>query len=74
MTVEYPVERMNVWVELSVGPLDKSEEGKPLPGGNGMKWEFMNPLLPGQGFTVRFKRKPEFATTSAFGSSGQVQI
>lgn len=57
LAVEYPADRMDVVVELSLGPLDPSEVGTPLPAGRGWKWEFARPMLPGQGFTVRFARK-----------------
>lgn len=63
LTVEYPVDRLDVWVELSLGALDPSEEGTPLEDGRGWKWEFARPMLPGQGFTVRFARK-EAATAT----------
>ena len=58
LTIEYPMDRMNVLVELSLGP-DKTDEGTPLDHGKGKRWEFPDPLLPGQGFTVRFRRIPQ---------------
>ena len=63
LTIEYPIDRLNVWVELSLGP-DKTEEGKPLADGKGKSWEF-DPLLPGQGFTVRFRSKVAAAGQTA---------
>jgi hypothetical protein len=64
LTIEYPIDRLNVLVELSLGP-DKTDEGKPLENGKGKRWEFPDPMLPGQGFTVRFRRIPTAAAETA---------
>jgi len=69
LTVQYPKD-LNVWVELSLGP-DQTDKGTPLPGGNGTTWEF-GPLLPGQGFTVRFRRIG-VPTAPAISSGREVQ-
>jgi hypothetical protein len=57
LTVEYPIDQLKVVVEPSLAA-DKTDEGTPLEDGNGKRWEFPDPLLPGQGFTIRFRRIP----------------
>ena len=52
LTVNYPVDALSVFVDLSFGDL---AEPTILP--DGMKWEFNKPMLPGQGFTIRFATK-----------------
>jgi len=64
LTIEYPIDRLNVLVELSLGP-DMTKEAKLLDNGAGKRWEFPNPLLPGQGFTVRFRRIAGAASPAA---------
>lgn len=54
LIVHYPVDQMSVFVDLSFGDL---AEPTILDGRKGKKWEFNKPMLPGQGFTVRFATK-----------------
>lgn len=44
--------RMNVIVDLSFGDIKKDTELSTVT--NGQKWVFKKPMLPGQGFTMRF--------------------
>lgn len=51
LIIKYPVKLLNVWVDFS------SEDvggGTALLVGEGKQWTLKKPLLPGQGFTVRF--------------------
>jgi hypothetical protein len=56
LTVFYPVDRMKVFVDLSFGDIDTDAERIPLS--NGVQWAFNKPMLPGQGFSMRFAKVP----------------
>jgi hypothetical protein len=59
LIVKYPKASLDVWVDFS---FDDAGDGEPV-GDEGKKWELSKPLLPGQGFTVRFADKS--ATSSS---------
>ena len=52
LTVQYPVARMKVIVDLSFGDIKK--DAQPIKFAGGVQWVFNKPILPGQGFTMRF--------------------
>jgi hypothetical protein len=55
LTVHYPVHTMKVIVELSLGDVPNPAL---LDHGEGERWTFDKPMLPGQGFTIRFASRP----------------
>ena len=54
LTVLYPIDQMDVFVDISIGHLD---EPAILDDRAGKTWKFGKPMLPGQGFSVRFATK-----------------
>ena len=54
LTVYYPVDRINVFVDLSFG--DAAKDATKVALSNGAQCIFNRPMLPGQGFSIRFAK------------------
>ncbi len=56
VTVDYDPQKFEVDVDATFEiPADKF--GKPVPAGQGKKWTIDEPILPGQGFMVKWNAK-----------------
>lgn len=55
LTVHYPVESMDVFVDFSLGDIEDDARCEQLA--TGREWRLNRPMLPGQGFSIRFAKK-----------------
>ena len=69
LTVHYPVDLMDVFVDFSLGDVDDDVKRQELA--TGREWRLKKPMLPGQGFSIRFAKKPR---KSAAGASSTTQV
>jgi hypothetical protein len=66
LTVHYPVELMDVFVDFALGDIQDDVKRQELA--TGREWRLKKPMLPGQGFSVRFVKKRQSKKASGASS------